>query len=152
MRNQTHPILIRELEQGAQQQEIQRYYPIMQELYPHLEEAVFTNQVIEQMKEGYRLACVEVGKKIKALAGFRVLTFLAWGRVLYIDDLVTVSEARKKGYGKKILQWVFEQAKRLKCNHVHLNSGPHRHDAHRFYMNQGMKINGYRFAFDEGLQ
>jgi GNAT superfamily N-acetyltransferase len=140
--------IIREFHQESSREEIQRCFPIMRELRPHLEEQVFAEQVAGQMGEGYRLACLEDEKELKALAGFRILTFLAWGRVLYIDDLITDSKARRKGYGGKLLKWVISQAKLVNCDQVHLDSGPQRHDAHRLYMNHEMKIIGYHFAVE----
>jgi GNAT superfamily N-acetyltransferase len=59
---------------------------------------------------------------------------LAWGKVLYIDDLITDSETRRSGHGGKLLKWVIEQGKKANCDQVHLDSGPQRHDAHRLYL------------------
>ena len=140
--------VIRELNKESAREEFERCYPIMRELRPHLEKHLFVEQAIGQMGEGYRLVYLEIGKEVKALAGFRILTFLAWGKVLYIDDLITGTEDRKKGYGGKLLKWVLNQAKLANCNHVHLDSGPQRHDAHRLYLNHGMKIIGYHFSVD----
>jgi GNAT superfamily N-acetyltransferase len=144
----TQAILIREIDSAAAAHEVQRCFSIMNQLRPHLEEKAFAQQVLRQMTEGYRLVYLEDKDELKSLAGFRILEFLAWGKVLYIDDLITDSEARGKGYGGKLLQWVIEQAKLAGCNQVHLDSGPQRHDAHRLYLNQGMKIIGYHFAMD----
>ena len=82
------------------------------------------------------------------MAGFRFLEFLAWGKVLYIDDLITNSEVRKNGHGGKLLKWIIEQAKQMNCDQVHLDSGPQRHDAHRLYLNHGFKIIGHHFALN----
>lgn len=146
--DQAQEEVIRELNQESSREEIERCFPVMRELRPHLQEKLFAEQVTKQMREGYRLVSLEMGKEVKALAGFRILTFLAWGRVLYIDDLVTDSQARKKGYAGKLLKWVLTQAKLANCDQVHLDSGPQRHDAHRLYLNQGMKIIGHHFSLD----
>jgi GNAT superfamily N-acetyltransferase len=87
---------------------------------------------------------------MKTCAGYRFLEFLAWGRVLYIDDLVTALETREKGYGSMLLKWIIEQAKLAKCDQVHLDSGPQRHDAHRLYLNHRFKIIGHHFALELG--
>lgn len=124
-------------------------FKIMRQLRPHLtEEQAFVQQVERQIKEGYRLVYVEDEEGIRALAGFRFLEFLAWGKVLYIDDLITDGEARKNGHGSKLLKWVIEQARQAGCDQVHLDSGPQRHDAHRLYLNHGFKIIGHHFALD----
>ena len=130
-------------------EQIQSCYKIMRQLRPHLvEEKAFLEQVQRQLAEGYQLVYSQDGDEIKALAGFRFLEFLAWGKVLYIDDLITDSETRRNGHGGKLLKWVIEQAKKARCDQVHLDSGPQRHDAHRLYLNHGFKIIGHHFALD----
>lgn len=130
-------------------QQICACYKIMHQLRPHIaSERAFVAQVQRQMQEGYHLAYVQDEGQIKALAGFRFLEFLAWGKVIYIDDLVSDAVTRKNGYGSKILKWVINEAKKAKCDQVHLDSGPQRHDAHRFYLNHGFKIIAHHFALD----
>lgn len=145
---ETHSILLKELEPTSTREEIERCYPVMHQLRPHLDKTIFAEQVMQQISEGYRLVYLEDAGMVKAVAGFRILTFLAWGKVLYIDDLITDAEARGKGHGGKLLTWVTQQAKLAGCDQVHLDSGPQRHDAHRLYLNHGMKIIGYHFALD----
>jgi GNAT superfamily N-acetyltransferase len=116
--------------------------------YLNTHEQAFVSQVQRQIQEGYHLAYIQDGGQIKALAGFRFLEFLAWGKVIYIDDLVSDAATRKSGYGSTILKWVIKEAKKAKCDQVHLDSGPQRHDAHRLYLNHGFKIIGHHFALD----
>lgn len=80
-------------------EEIRRCYHVMHQLRPHLDnEAVFVEQVKRQIADGYHLVFLE-DEDVTALAGFRFLEFLAWGKVLYLDDLITCAKARKSGYG-----------------------------------------------------
>jgi GNAT superfamily N-acetyltransferase len=130
-------------------EEIRRCYKVMLQLRPYLTgEQTFIAQVQRQFTEGYQLVSCQEEGKIKALVGFRFLEFLAWGKVLYIDDLITDSETRKSGHGGKLLKWVIEQAKKQNCDQVHLDCGPQRHDAHRLYLNHGFKIIGHHFALN----
>lgn len=130
-------------------EEIRSCYPVLKQLRLHFtDEDSFVEQIQRQIAQGYQLvACLKDGK-VKACVGFRFLEFLAWGKVLYIDDLITDSGTRKNGFGTKLLRWVIEQAKNEGCDQVHLDSGPQRHEAHRLYLNQGFKIIGYHFAID----
>ena len=131
------------------EEHIRACYPVMRQLRPHLDdEQKFIAQVKRQIEEGYNLAYLQEGGGVRALAGFRFLEFLAWGRVLYIDDLISDSATRKNGHGGKLLKWVIQQAKDASCDQVHLDSGPQRHDAHRLYLNHGFKIIGHHFALD----
>jgi GNAT superfamily N-acetyltransferase len=68
------------------------------------------------------------------------------GKSLYIDDLVTAEHHRSKGYGKRLMAGLKEMAKRQGCKFWHLDSGTHRHKAHKFYFSQGFHIASYHFS------
>ena len=129
-------------------------FPAMQALRPHyVEEAAFVERVDEvQRAEGYRLVGVfeDEPEHALAVAGFRVGHMLMWGRFLYVDDLSTLPEARRRGYGRQLLEWLGEEAERLGCEQFHLDSGvgPTRTDAHRLYFNTGLEITSFHFARD----
>lgn len=138
-----------EIQKASTEEQIRSCYRVMRQLRPHLtEEQAFIEQVQRQLSEGYYLVYCEEKGEVKTLAGFRFLEFLAWGKVLYIDDLITDSQTRRNGHGGKLLKWVIEEGKKAKCDQVHLDSGPQRHDAHRLYLNHGFKIIGHHFALD----
>jgi GNAT superfamily N-acetyltransferase len=117
----------------------------------YTDEAQFVERVdAVQRAEGYRLVGVfeESAAHALAVAGFRVGHMLAWGRFLYVDDLSTLPEARRRGYGRLLLDWLAEEARRLDCEQLHLDSGvgSDRIDAHRLYFNAGLAITSFHFA------
>lgn len=118
----------------------------------HGDEAEFVRRVDEiQRPEGYRLvgAFEEAApERCLAVAGLRELHNLAWGHVIYVDDLSTHPDGRRRGYGRALLEWCAEEARRLGCDALHLDSGveANRLDAHRLYLNTGMRITSYHFA------
>jgi GNAT superfamily N-acetyltransferase len=124
----------------------------MRELRPqYVDEGAFVERVDDvQRAEGYRLLGVfeDDTAHAVAVAGFRVGHMLAWGRFLYVDDLSTLPEARRRGYGMQLLEWLTEEAKRLGCDQLHLDSGvgPDRIDAHRLYFNARLAISSFHFA------
>lgn len=130
-------------------QETHLAYPALLELRPHLGslDAVVRLVNEEQRSEGYRLVgSFEDGvDEAAAVAGFRTAHSLAWGYYLYVDDLSTRAAFRKRGHGASLMQWIAEEARRLGCNQLHLDSGVHRHDAHRLYLNQRMDITSHHF-------
>ena len=134
------------IRQAETDKEIAVCYPVMRELRPHIPEIDFFNRVRRQEKDGYRLVFVEVDIEIVAIAGFRIGESLAWGRFLYVDDLVTSGEYRSKGFGAKLLSWLREYAVVKNCQQLHLDSGAQRVDAHRFYEREGMSKTGIHFA------
>lgn len=115
------------------------------------DEAAFARLVDDvQRPEGYRLAAAfENGEeRAAAVAGFRVGHNIPWGHFLYVDDLSTRPEARRRGHGRALLDWLLEESRRLGCDQLHLDSGVglERADAHRLYLNAGMVISAHHFA------
>lgn len=98
--------------------------------------------------EGLRIIASFVSGRENAVAVgcFRVLHTTAWGKLIYIDDLVTLPEFRSGGHGHLLLEWIAAEATRLGCEQLHLDSGHHRHGAHRFYLNHGMSITAHHFS------
>lgn len=126
-------------------------FEAMRALRAHLaDEGEFVRRVDElQRLQGYRLvAVVEGDGAVSAVAGFRLLEMLAYGRVLYVDDLSTLPAARRRGHGRALLEWCADEARRLGCAALQLDSnvGPEREDAHRLYFNNGMRISSYHFT------
>ncbi|MBI3776532.1 MAG: GNAT family N-acetyltransferase [Gammaproteobacteria bacterium] len=121
-------------------------YRVMRELRPHVAEEQFLARVRDHEKSGYRLAFVHAAEGCMAVAGFRISENLAWGRFLYVDDLVTLPAQRSKGYGAHLLSWLKGYAGQNNCSQLHLDSGMQRTGAHRFYEREGMTRAGYHFS------
>ena len=100
-----------------------------------------------QRPEGYRLVgSFDDSGNVVAVAGFRRLHWLAWGDLLYIDDLVTMESHRGRGHAHRLLEWILAEGRRLGCGQIHLDSAPHRHTAHRLYLNEGFHISSFHFS------
>ncbi|CAN5723415.1 GNAT family N-acetyltransferase [soil metagenome] len=129
---------------------VQRCHPVMVQLRPHLSLPDFTDQVQRQQLTGYRLAYADRGGFVVAVAGYRFLETLAWGRHLYIDDLVTDEAQRSTGAGSALFDHLMEVAKENDCRELHLDSGVQRFGAHRFYLAKRMDITAHHFAVKLG--
>lgn len=136
---------IRELGPG----ETRLGFAAMRELRTHLKsEGDFVQRVDEvQRPQGYRL----IGsfepdvEAAAAVAGFWTSNCLSAGFYLYVDDLVTQEGYRARGHADGLLEWMVEEARRLGCGVVRLDSATHRRDAHRFYLKHGMDIVSFHF-------
>ncbi|HEY9630388.1 MAG TPA: GNAT family N-acetyltransferase [Coleofasciculaceae cyanobacterium] len=133
-------------------------FPTLVQLRPHLNADEFVDRVRRQMLNGYRLAFVQNTKILSAgemgaaddqtiaVAGFRISECLAWGKFLYVDELVVTEQGRSQGYGQQLLQWLMDYAAQQHCEQFHLDSGVQRFEAHRFYFRQRLSITCYHFA------
>jgi GNAT superfamily N-acetyltransferase len=126
--------------------EIAATFEVMKELRTHLAGEAYVPLVRRLMEEqGFMLAAVLEGDEIKAVAGYRYGESLAWGRYMYVDDLVTRAASRSGGYGKRLLDWLLDEARKAGCVALHLDSGVQRHAAHRFYLRERMDITCFHF-------
>ena len=124
---------------------IEACYPVMRELRPHLPADGFVATVRGLQRGGYTLAFGSERGEVVVVAGFRIKSTLFCERFLYVDDLVTAPAERSRGYGRLMLEWLKARARKDGCAELRLDSGMQRKDAHRFYENNGVAINGYHF-------
>ncbi|UQN05671.1 GNAT family N-acetyltransferase [Deinococcus sp. QL22] len=133
--------------------EAQLALPALRELRPHASALAsaetFAAHLGTAAPEHYRLAgAFESGREeAAAVAGYRIMTTLAFGRMLYLDDLSTLPAARGRGHALALLRWLESEARRLDCKALHLDSGvgSHRFDAHRLYLKAGLNITCHHF-------
>lgn len=126
---------------------IARCYPVMAELRAHVAADEFVTRVKRQIEQAnYNLAYISDNGEVKAVGGFRISECLAWGKFMYVDDLVSKSDERSKGYGGALFDWLVEYARNQNCDQFHLDSGVHRFAAHRFYLTKRMDIQSHHFG------
>jgi GNAT superfamily N-acetyltransferase len=123
-------------------------FDVMQALRPHLTPELLLELLSKMQAENYTLIFIEENDKAISACGFRYLTTLFDGRYIYIDDLSTLLEARGKGHAGMLFDFVVEKAKSENLKAVHLDSGQQRFDAHRLYLNKGMKIVYHHFRLE----
>jgi GNAT superfamily N-acetyltransferase len=130
-------------------EEIAACYPIMSELRPHLSPDTFVPLVRRLGKAtGFGLAYLSEAEQIRAAAGYRISEWLAGGKYLEIEDLVSKVSDRSKGYGGALLDWLISLAAQHGCRQVRLVSNVRRANAHRFYLRKGMSKEAYYFSID----
>lgn len=129
-------------------EEIIACFGVMSELRPHLSLDNFV-PLVNRMRQnhGYELVYLE-DKGIKAVAGMRIAEWLYTGKYLEIEDLITTAEERSKGYGAMLFDWITAYARDENCNQLRLVSGTQRTDAHRFYLDKGMKFEAKYFSIN----
>jgi len=132
------------------EKEIEDCWEVIKELRPHLQKENLVAQVKEMEQEGYRIVYVAIKEgeeeKVVSFAGFRPLQMLFSGKMIYIDDLGTLPAYRGHGYAGQLLDYIHQLAKDTGKTGVHLDSGHHRHDAHRLYLNKKFVITAHHFT------
>lgn len=125
---------------------VESILPVMAELRTELSEVSMATQIRRQLAVGYEMIAALDDGQVVAVCGFTTGEKLAWGKHIYIDDLVTVSSHQGRGAGKLLLDTVVDLARERGCQSVHLDSGVQRFDAHRFYLKNQFFIASHHFA------
>ncbi|NMH58544.1 GNAT family N-acetyltransferase [Alteromonas ponticola] len=121
---------------------------VMRELRPQFKVDELVTQIKRQQANGYILFGAYQQDRCIAVAGCVVSEKLAWGKHLYIDDLVTLDSVRSQGVGERMLNFCIEFAKANGCQSLHLDSGVQRFAAHRFYLRHKLAITSHHFAME----
>ncbi|MCY8308822.1 GNAT family N-acetyltransferase [Bacillus vallismortis] len=122
-------------------------YSVMSELRTDLDKETYLQRLEACVqKESYMLFALYEGTAIRALCGAVPRVSIHKGEYLWIADLVTTAPCRSKGYGKLLLDYAADWARKAGLGFVSLSSGLHRKDAHRFYTGKmGFTIESYLF-------
>jgi GNAT superfamily N-acetyltransferase len=126
--------------------EILATWDVMVQLRPHLRREEYVATVRAMMEsDGYELAALIDDGMVRAVAGYRYMTMLYCGRLLYVDDLVTDDRVRSRGHGKRLMDWLKAEAREHGCSELQLLSRVTREQAHRFYFREGLAIECFEF-------
>lgn len=123
-------------------------FDVLKVLRPHLNRETFLEQVLRQQAFGYQIFGIKQGNRFVSVAGYRVVEFLAWGKILYLDDLITLPSSRGQGFAGALLDHLIEVARELGCIAMHLDTGHHRYDAHRLYLSKGFVIKSHHLSLN----
>jgi GNAT superfamily N-acetyltransferase len=128
--------------------DLRRCFAVMRELRPHVgsEDEFVTRVRRQQEQSGYTLIYAEDAGTLVACAGFRISEWLAWGKTLYVDDLICLESHRGTGAAEVLMHWMEDYARAQGCNEFHLDSGTFRLPAHRFYHRLKLGITAFHFA------
>jgi GNAT superfamily N-acetyltransferase len=129
-------------------QEINGCFSAFKELRPQLLLEGFVPQVRRQQLQGYQILAFRHEGLIKSAAGFRISEFLAWGKILYIDDLTTLVSARSNGFADQLMDWLINHAREQQCKGLHLDTGYARHNAHRLYLRKKLLLTSHHMSLE----
>lgn len=128
--------------------EIESCFAVFSALRPHISKESFLPQVRRQQQQSYQIVALREQEAVKSAAGFRLVEYLAWGKVLYIDDLTTLPGETSQGFAGALLNWLIAHARSKDCRAIHLDSGYARHAAHRLYLRKGFRLSCHHFELE----
>ena len=136
-----------ELRHAETDGDIAACFAVLRQLRPSLEDAAeLVGRVRREQETGYRLLAAWDGARVVGAAGYRIQENLIRGRFVYIDDLVVLDEARRFGFGARLLEEVARLGRDAGCVWLALDTGLGNALAQRFYFRQGLLATGLHFG------
>ncbi|KAA2241311.1 GNAT family N-acetyltransferase [Chitinophaga agrisoli] len=121
--------------------EIEQCWEVASLLRPHLDKNKWPAMVAEMMKnEKYSIAAIMDNERFVAFAGYRIMTSLHSGYIIYIDDLCTLEAYRGKGMASQLLDYVRNIASDNDMDAVVLDTDFTNNTAQKVYLKSGYKL------------
>ncbi len=134
------------IEECIKDTEILATHIIAFQLYD-LPKQTYLDYIKEMMASDYRLIAVFEDDKIIAISGFRVGRRLYCGRYLHIDNMIVDEKYRSQGIASTMIEWLKEEAKRLKCQCILADTYTDNVRAQTLFKKQDFQTRGYHLKF-----
>lgn len=127
--------------------DLERCYPVMKELRPHLRFEDYISIYKEShSSDGYQIVAIEDKGKILAVMGYRFLSDYVRGKHVYIDDLVSTENARSNGLGAELLKFAEEIGKHAGSQSLRLCTGIENERGVKFYDRNGWTKRAFAYT------
>ncbi|MBU1659662.1 GNAT family N-acetyltransferase [bacterium] len=108
-------------------------YELVVQLRSELSYKEFEDLIYDMRCMEYKMFGVFEGENLMTYAGAAIQTNLYHKRHLYVYDLITDKDCRRKKYATLMLEYLHDYAKMGMCENIVLSSGISREEAHIFY-------------------
>lgn len=127
--------------------EIQQCWEVAFLLRPHLKKNNWSSTISEMVQnEKYSIAGIIADDQVVAFAGYRVMTSLHSGNIIYIDDLSTLESYRGRGFASQLLAHVRAIAISTHMDAVVLDTGFDNHTAQKLYLKNGFQFSAVHLS------
>ncbi|MBL7825472.1 MAG: GNAT family N-acetyltransferase [Saprospiraceae bacterium] len=120
-------------------------WPLLQQLNDKVTETYLNEMLDDMIQHGYRMAGIWEHGHCLGVSGIWVTTKLYSGKYLEMDNVVVAAEARSRGIGKLLTDFVTNLAREEGCNMMMLDAYLENEKAHLFYEREGFVKKGYHF-------
>lgn len=139
-------IVIKDLDK---KEEMLSAYPLVALMYEKMTKEEFSAALDEMIKlNGYRMIAAFSGDKMVGVSGYWVASMLYCGLYLQASNVVVAKELRNQGIGRKILKFLENKAREMKCKKIVLDSYTENKKSHPLYFRDNFYIRGFHFMKD----
>ena len=129
--------------------EIQQCWEVGSVLRPHLNKNSWSLMISEMMRnEKFFIAGIMDQGRCVAFTGYRIMTSLHSGNIIYIDDLCTLESYRGKGLASQLLEYVKSIALASNKDAVVLDTDFNNNTAQKLYLKSGFRLAALHLSCD----
>ncbi|MBM4207756.1 MAG: GNAT family N-acetyltransferase [Gammaproteobacteria bacterium] len=125
--------------------QIDSILPLIQQLNPALPEHVLRSRLHEMAGQGYQCAGLTINDRLVGICGMWIMTKFYVGKHIEPDNVFILPEYYRQGFGKLLLNWVYEYGKTQGCIASELNCYIINDTGNRFWEQEGFVKIGYHY-------
>ncbi len=123
--------------------------PFLQQLNNgHISEETLKERALEMATQNYECLGIFDAAELIGVCGMWFQTRHYAGRSCEIDHVIIDDGYRNQGIGGKMMDFIYDYARKEECNWVELNTYVDNFPSHKFYINQDFMAKGYHFVKD----
>lgn len=119
--------------------------PLIQLLNPTLPENTLRTRLNEMAAQAYQCAGFYLDDQLIGICGFWIMTKFYVGKHIEPDNVFIRPEYRRLGYGRQLLEWVYEYGKAQGCIASELNCYIVNETGNTFWEQEGFVKIGYHY-------
>ena len=120
-------------------------YPILLQLFPHLDMQTYAHRVFVARATGYRMFVGEFDDAIVGVIGIMHNHNIHDGFVTYIEHVVVDDNYRGRGFGTQLIEFAENRAREEGCFLIELDTDQGEERAESLYKKNGYNICGHYF-------
>lgn len=120
-------------------------YPILLQLFPHLDMQTYAHRVFVARATGYRMFVGEFDDAIVGVIGIMHNHNIHDGFVTYIEHVVVDDNYRGRGFGTQLIEFAENRAREEGCFLIELDTDLGEERAESLYKKNGYNICGHYF-------
>ncbi|NBV06135.1 MAG: GNAT family N-acetyltransferase [Proteobacteria bacterium] len=131
-------------------EEISATFKVLVQIYEDLEEKTYTEDILNMMQRGYKMAGVFEDSKSGNLdfigvVGVRIVRKLHHGKIIEIEDFMIDRKKRGIGVGKMLMRWVEWQATNFGCDNIIGTLETKRLESQKIFSREKFALDGFFF-------
>lgn len=119
--------------------------PLIKLLNPSLPESMLKMRLEEMIGQGYQCAGLYFDNQLVGVCGLWVMTKFYVGKHIEPDNVFILSEYRRQGVAKQLLDWVYDYGKTQGCIASELNCYVVNDTGNAFWEQEGFAKIGYHY-------